>query len=251
MGVDAPAEVRWNSDLTASLVAADRPAEVFQAAALCMAKEFASDGFRWIKSRKTLERRDSAGRRERIILEPSRWSRAGQFTEFAVAQLSVDDAVLGDWRNANHPLTVIRGDSVLDIVCATSCYDLHRVGFENTVVLTRPESRADRLGAMCDQIREIVLPWFASTRDPKRLAQAVPDALLHSSGFALDLIEFLVTRDEREQARLLIERVLAFEPKQRAAFDEGRRLAQEGIQSRPRWHTPESLGWSSAVLGLA
>lgn len=244
------AEARWSSDLTASLVAAYRPAEVFQAAALCMAEEFASDGFRWIKSRKILERRDSAGRRERMMLSPGRYSRAGQFTDFAVAQLHVDDAALGDWRHVNHLLTVIRADLVLDIVCATSCYDLHRVGFKNKVVL-KPENRAARLGAMCDQIREIVLPWFASTRDPKRLAQAVPDALLGPFAFALDLVEFLVSRNEREQARALIDRVLAFEPKQRAAFDEGRRLAQEGIQSRPRWHTPESLGWSSAVLGLA
>jgi hypothetical protein len=68
--------------------------------------------------------------------------------------------------------------------------------------------------------------------------------------FATDLIEFLVVHNEPEQARLFIDRIMALEPEQRGAFDEGRRLAQNGIQSRPRWHTPETLGWTSAMLAL-
>jgi hypothetical protein len=250
MGVDAPTGVRWGNDLTASLVRADRPSEVFQAAASCMAEEFTSDGFRWIKSRKSLERRDDAGRCERMILEPSYRNRAGQLIEFVVGQLRVDDALLGEWRFTNHPRTVVRGDSVLGTVCGTSCYDLKRVGFNNKVILTKPEGRVARLGALCEQIKEIVLPWFASTRDPKRLVQIVPEALLGPFAYATDLVEFLVVHNEPEQARLLIDRVMAIEPKQRAAFDEGRRLAQDGIRSRPRWLTPETLGWTSATLGL-
>jgi hypothetical protein len=185
-----------------------------------------------------------------MSLESSYHNRTGQLIKFAVGQLRVDDALLEEWRFTNHPRTVVRADSVLGIVCGTSCYDLTRVGFINKVILTSPEGRVARLGALCDQIKEIVLPWFASTRDPKRLVQAVPEALLGPFGFATDLVEFLVVHNEPEQARLLIDRVMAFEPKQRAAFDEGRQLAQDGIRSRPHWHTPETLGWSSATLGL-
>ena len=216
-----------------------------------MAEELASGGFRWIKSRRSLERRDGAGRRERIRLQPSSWNRSGQLIEFAVAQLVVDDALLGDWRTARNLLTIVRGDSAVDTLCATSCYDLRPVGFQNTVILTRPESRAARLGALCDQVREIVLPWFASTRDPTRLVQDVPDALLGPCAFALDLVEFMISRDEPEQARLLIDRVLTSDPKQREAFEEGRALAREGSGSRPRWHTPATIGWASAVHRLA
>lgn len=251
MDVNAPTGARWSNELTASLIQADRPGEVFQTAALCMAEEFASDGFRWIKSRKSLERRDDAGRWERMSLEPSYRNRAGQLIEFAIGQLRVDDALLEEWRFTNHPRTVVRADSALGIVCYTSCYDLARVGFNNKVILTRPERRLACLGALCDQIREIVLPWFASTRNPKQLTHAVPEALLGPFAYATDLIEFLVVHNEPEQARLLIDRVVALEPKQRAAFDEGRRLAQDGIRSRPNWHTPEALGWTSATLGLA
>jgi hypothetical protein len=39
------------------------------------------------------------------------------------------------------------------------------------VVFTRAENRVARLGAY-GQVREIVLPWFASTWDPARLAAA-------------------------------------------------------------------------------
>lgn len=246
--VDVPEESRWSSEATAALLAARTPSEVLQAAALCMAEEFGSDGFRWIKSRKSLERREDAGRWERIRLEPSYRNRTGSYIKFAVAQLVVDDVVLGDWRDANHLLTVVRGDGVVDTLCATSCYDMARVGFNNTVVLTRADRRVVRLSALCDQMREIVLPWFASTRDPAGLVSAVPEALLGPFAFAQDLVEFLVSRGEREQARLLIERVLSFEPKQRAAFEEGRALARDG--RRPQWHTPAALGWSSAVLEL-
>ncbi len=249
-GVDEVAGSRWNTDLTASLVRAGPPAAVLQAAALCMAEQLATEGFRWIKTRKSLERRDQAGRRERIRLEPSYWNRSGTLIEFAVAQLIVDDAALGEWRTASHLRTVVRDDSVVDILCATSCYDMSRVGFRNTVILTQPESRPARLGALCDQVHDIVLPWFAATRDPARLVEAVPEALLGPFAFALDLVEYLLSRGEREQARLLIERVMALEPKQRESFQEGRALARQGSMSRPAWHTPATLGWSAAVHDL-
>jgi hypothetical protein len=249
-GVDEVAGSRWNADLTASLVGAARPAAVLQAAALCMAEELASDGFRWIKARKSLERRDEVGRWERIRLEPSYWNRSGTLIEFAVAQLIVEDAALGRWRTANHLRTVVRGESVVNILCATSCYDMSRVGFKNTVILTQPESRAARLSALCDQVHDIVLPWFAATRDPARLVEAAPEALLGPFAFALDLVEYLISRGEREQARLLIERVTALEPKQRESFEDGRALARQGSMSRPAWHTPTTLGWSAAVHDL-
>jgi hypothetical protein len=251
VGVDALAETRWLSELTASLVGSSNPGEVFQAAALCMAEELASEGFRWIKSRKSLERRDGAGRWERVRLEPSHWNRSGQLIEFAVAQLIVEDTVLGDWRTANHLRTVVRGDRAVDVLCATSCYDMSRVGFQNTVVLTRPETRVARLAALCDRVHQMVLPWFVSTRDPARLVQDVPESLLGPFAFALDLVEFLISRDEREEARLLIERVLESEPKQREAFEQGRALAREGNRSRPNWQMPVTLGWASAVHDLA
>jgi hypothetical protein len=127
-GVDEVAGSRWNANLTASLVSAVRPAAVLQAAALCMAKELATDGFRWIKTRKSLERRDEVGRWERIRLESSYWNRSGTLVKFAVAQLIVEDAELGKWRTANHRRTVVRGESVVNVLCATSCYDMSMVG---------------------------------------------------------------------------------------------------------------------------
>lgn len=241
----------WGDDLVGPLVDAHRPADVLQAAALCMAEEFRPDGFRWIKSRRCFGRRGHGGRVERMTLEPSYHNRSGSFVTFAVAQLHVDEPDLGDWRTANHLLTVIRPDGALDVLCATSCYDLARVGFHNTVFLTRPDKRVAHLTALCEQIRQTVLPWFASTRDPQRLAALAPEALLGPFAFAPDLVEFLVLRGQREQARSLIERVLELDPKQREAFPEGRLLAGQGLAGRPRWHTPQVLGWTSAVLDLS
>ncbi|GAA3955391.1 hypothetical protein GCM10023085_42560 [Actinomadura viridis] len=71
------------------------------------------------------------------------------------------------------------------------CHDLARVGFRNTVALTRPENRVAHLVALCEQIRQTALPWFAGTRDPQQLAALAPEALLGPFAFAPDLVEFL------------------------------------------------------------
>ncbi|MEW2357710.1 hypothetical protein [Spirillospora sp. NPDC029432] len=184
------------------LETAHRPADVLQAAALYMAEEFRPDGFRWIKSRRCFERRGQGGRVERMTLEPSRHNRAGSFVRSAVAQLRVDESDLGDWRTANHLLMVIRPAGALDVLCATSCHDLAWAGFRNTVDLTHPETRVARLVALCEQNRQTVLPWFASTRDPQRLVALAPDALLGPFAFVPDLVEFLVPRGQRGQARV-------------------------------------------------
>ncbi|MFI5495024.1 hypothetical protein [Actinoplanes sp. NPDC051859] len=164
--------------------------------------------------------------------------------------MTVEDVVLGKWRTANQLFTVVRHDDVVDTLCATSCYDMSRVGFQNTVVLTRSETRAARLKALCNQVHDIVVPWFMATRDPATLPEAVPEALLGPFAFTLDLVEFLLSRGEREQARRLVERVVALEPQQREAFEEGRALGADGSLNRPAWHTPETLGWCSAVHDL-
>jgi hypothetical protein len=234
----------WAAQLTARLVELEKPGEVIEAAGLWMADQFSSDGFVWNKSRKTLERNDS-GRRERLRFEGSRWNKAGILIEVSAAALDVSDQRLRHWRRANPGLTVERSDRVDDIVCWSSFYDMSRTPH---AILTRADTRVARLGAFCDHLRETAMPWFRGTREPAQLARAVPDALLAPFAFAQDLLEFLVSRDEREQARLLIERVLALDPGRQAAFAEGQELARCG--ERPRWHTPPTLGWSSFVLEL-
>lgn len=229
-------------DLITRLIEADRPADVVHAGAACLAGML--DGFRWVKSRHSLERRESV-RREVLQLEKSKWNRSGHLIKFTVTSLTVFDDDLGKWRRANPELTVRRPESVESIVCASSFLDLPGQHF---VVLAQPEKRPTKLEQFAAHLRDTALPWFASTADPEQIARAAPDPLLTGWGFAQDLVEFLVSTGHHPQAQALWKRVQEHQPAHQQAFAAGRAMA--GTRERPRWHTPEALGWSASVLGL-
>ncbi|MFF2079710.1 hypothetical protein ACFVXG_33750 [Kitasatospora sp. NPDC058162] len=229
-------------DLTVRLIQAEKSADVVHAGAACLAGML--DGFGWVRSRQSLERR-AAGRCEVIQLAKSNRNRSGSLIKFMVASLTVFDAGLGAWRRANPELTVGRPESVESIVCAASFLDLSGQYF---VVLTRPEDRPARLEQFAAHLREIALPWFAAAAEPEQAVLTAPDALLTAWGFAQDLLEFLVSTGHHAQARMLWERVRKQNSAHQQAFVAGQAMA--GTGERPRWHTPEALGWSASVLEL-
>ncbi|MFE4657268.1 hypothetical protein ACFRFJ_11365 [Streptomyces hydrogenans] len=229
-------------DLTVRLIQADKPADVVHAGAACLATML--DGFGWARSRQSLERRE-AGRREVIQLEKGKRNRTGSRIEFAVAFLTVFDDDLGAWRRANPELTVDRPESMESIVCASSFLDMSS---RNFVVLTRSEERSARLERFAAHLRETALSWFAATADPEKTGLTAPDALVTPWGFAQDLLEFLVSTGHHAQAQVLWERTQEQDPTHQDAFAAGRAMA--GTRERPRWHTPEALGWSASVLEL-
>ncbi|MER5866648.1 hypothetical protein [Kitasatospora sp. NPDC002040] len=229
-------------DLITRLIEAEKPADAVHAGAACLAGML--DGFGWVRSRHSLERRKSV-RREVLRLEKSKWNRSGHLIKFTVASLTVFDDDLGRWRRANPELTVRRPESMESIVCHSSFLDIPGQHF---VVLTQPEERPTKLERFAAHLRDTALPWFASTADPEQTPRTAPDPLLTGWGFAQDLAEFLVSTGHHPQAQALWRRVQERQPAHQQAFAAGRGMA--GTQERPRWHTPEALGWSASVLGL-
>jgi hypothetical protein len=239
-----------SADLVRRLVGLERPGEVIDTAIAIMAERFHSEGFVWIESRQTF-RRVTGGRRESFRLQRSARNSGGSLISFCVATLDVTDDRLRDWRIANHILTPDRPASVLGIVAAGSFLDMshaYKAGRTADTILTHPGTRAANLDLLCAHVTRTALPWFATTRDLERLADVVPDALLRPWGFAVDLVEYLVSHDRPEQARTLIDRVLAQGDAHRTAFTHGSAMARQG--QRVTWHSAESLGWSSTMLGL-
>lgn len=222
----------------------EKPSAVLHAAAGLLAVQIGDGEFRYSPSMRVLARQ-SAGRVESMRIESSHSNRTGRLIEVTVANLEVSDDALRTWRRRNPQLTVERGRLEGGIVCAMSFYDIAK---QTRLVLTVPDTRVSQVAAFAGYLEQVALPWFAATADPVRLAETAPDALLTPWGFAVDLIEFLVSRDEREEARRLIERVLELDAAQRAGFQEGRQAARQG--QRVRWHSALSLGWSSEMLGL-
>jgi hypothetical protein len=235
---------RSATHLAEQLVRLEAPKEVFLAAGEWMAHRMEQDGFHWLKGRTSLGCR-IGGRLERIRLEASRWNKTGKLIEFSVVGLEVLDQGLKEWRQRHPDLTVERPDSTQGIVCATSFLDISR---EAKAIVTASDSRVTVVDRLCDHARETALPWFASTREPEYLAEAVPDTLLRPTGFGQDLLEFLVSRGLYAEARSLIQRILSLGEGYRDSFSNGRDIAVSG--GRPSWHAPQALGWSSEVLGL-
>ena len=129
----------------------EKPAEIVQTGAACLARML--DGFTWVSSRQSLERRGS-GRREVITLEKSKRNRSGHLVKFIVASLTVFDDDLAAWRRANRDLTVDRPEPVRAIVCASSFLDMSS---EYAVVLTRPEKHWPRLEQGAAHLRDTAL----------------------------------------------------------------------------------------------
>ncbi|MFI6245393.1 hypothetical protein [Streptomyces sp. NPDC051016] len=119
-------------NLIARLIQADKPADVIDAGAACLAGTLG--GFEWVRSRHSLERRASGSCREVIQLEKSKWNRSGHLIKFIVASLTVFDDDLGAWRRAHPELTVHRPESVESIVCSSSFLE------PECVVNRRPKS---------------------------------------------------------------------------------------------------------------
>lgn len=230
--------------LAEHLTGLESPKEVFLTAGEWMEYRLNQEGFRWLKGRTSLERRLN-GRLERIRLEDSHWNRTGRLIQFSIVGLEVFDEELKAWRRSNADLTVERPNSVEGIICATSFFDISR---EHTAILTLPTSRLAALDKLCEHAKEVALPWFSLSENPETTATTVPDALLHPTRFAQDLLEFLVSRALTEEARSLIHRFIDLGESNREVFDEGRNLAMRG--ERPSWHSPQALGWSSEILGL-
>ena len=145
------------------------------------------------------------------------------------------DKALADWRRRNPELTVERPPAVADIVCGSSYLDLSR---NSAAILTVPGERVAAVERLAADLAAVALPWFATTRDPAALAEAVPAAALRPTAFAQDLLELLVSRDLTGPAEALIGRFTSISPAHEAAFAEGLGPAA----ARPGTPRPRSAG---------
>jgi hypothetical protein len=236
--------VAVDSGLDAGLVEGATPAEVLQATGRWLSDRLDAGRFAWRSSRRCLVA-TAAGRTEEIGFEGDRYNRTGSRIAVRTARLRVSDEGLARWRRAHPHLTVPRPPSVLTIICSSSYLDLTR---RHSAVLTDPADRIAAAEALVADLESVAMPWLATTRDADTLPDAVPDALLHLTAFAQDLLEYLVSRNLTDQADTLIRRYRSISPAHQESFTEGRRLARSG--RRPDWHTPPAFGWSCEVLGL-
>jgi hypothetical protein len=224
------------------LMELQQPGEVVRAAGAWLSVRLRAEGFAWLKSQGTLQRRDH-DRREQLFLQSSKWNRSGGPIEFS-SVLNVCDRGLKKWRQAHPEQAVRSGDD--DSVCGHPFGD--SVGtFVRGVNLTSSDRRVEELENFVERIRTIAIPWFASTSDPAALVKTVPDQTLEL--FPAELLEWLVSRMHSALARPLVDRWLGLDPAHPAAFEAGRERGLRG-EEPPEVFSRESLGWSCAVLAV-
>jgi hypothetical protein len=233
-------------DVTARFMALDQPAAVVGVAGEWLALRLADDGFTWARSLAKLERRIGV-RREQIYLQNSKWNRSGERVRFDTI-LNVRDAGLRKWRRANPALTCAAPGND-DWLCGHPLGELTGTWRQARVDLTTAGTRGEHLDAFVHLLRTVVLPWFAASRTPEQIAVDLPDVTL--APHVVDLVEWMVCTGNRDEAAALVQRWLSSDPARRPDFDSGVALARRGERpgiSTSQWTT---VGWSSAVLGLA
>jgi hypothetical protein len=219
----------------------EQPGEVVGVAGAWLAASLADEGFVWLRSRGTLQRRAGA-RTEQIHLQSSKWNRTGELVQFG-SIVNVRDRDLRKWRRDHPDLTLNNGD---DWVCGHPFGTIVGSYFQGEVDLSRADERLARLAGFLEKTRRVALPWFAGTADPARLGEEVCNETLDAH--VVPLVEFAVLRGERAQAARLVQRWLGIRATHPAHFDAGRALAHRGEKPWPL--SLEALGWTSAVLRL-
>jgi hypothetical protein len=237
---------RPDDQMTNLLVTLHQPAAVVGVAGEWLASRLADDGFTWARSLAKLERRIGV-RREQIYLQNSTWNRTGKLITFG-AILNVRDRGLRKWRRAHPHLTCAAPEND-DWLCGHPLGTLTGTWARAQVDLTTAATRRDHLDAFLYLLREAALPWFDASRTPARIAADLPDVTVDL--YVVDLVEWMMCTGNQDHAADLVRRWLARDPTRQPDFDTGTALARRGVLPGMSTSQGITVGWSSAVLGLA
>jgi hypothetical protein len=211
-------------------------------------------GWRWVKSRRTVEVRDGP-LLLRLILQSSTWSRAGVAT-WVSARVSVLDDDLRAWRLARPDETVFPASGVLPFACNTMLASVEE-GLGNLECSGLPQSppapRAIGKSGFASAFRERVLPVLGLFRSSHLVATGLPDSWL--TAVDSGMIEHALSRDDRESAALLVRRRMERPLFLHETWSERIGWFRDGWEGAPGsgqspQYGPAALGWLSRVHGL-
>jgi hypothetical protein len=228
------------------LQAAEKPADVVQAAGRWLADQLGLADFGWRRSDCVLQR-VIGERTEQIALRGATRNRAGR-QMLVELLLVVRDGDLKRWRAA-HPDVVLRDDDWL--VGHPLGYVAGRANgytygsYEHGVLdLLDPARRVDVLTSIHAVIRDAIRPWFAETAAPESMLTA-PSITLRTGGNSI--LEWLACHGRADLVEPMVDQILASQPGWREGYQQGWLMARDA--QRPSVMEPAAqLGWSAVAL---
>lgn len=230
----------------------DRPGDILNGAGRWLAAQL---GWRWVKSRGTAEFRD--GRQVlRLVLQSSKWSRAGVATWVFARVMVLDDGLPG-WRAAHPESTLFPCPSrpPRRFVYNSLLINIERGldEFECSGLLQRSLSLDEFAAAFCERI----LPVLRLFRSPDLAAHGLPDSWLVMVGS--EMVEWALAHNDSGAAALLIRRHMQRPlhgqqtwQSRIEAFRRGWELApgRDGLSQAALPLATASLGWLARIHGL-
>lgn len=183
----------------------DRPASVVDTFGQWLSGEL--DGFRWVKSRRTLCRTVATQRHE-LHLQPSTYSRAGAET-WVTPRVSVFDDRLKVWRQANPSASAVLGaEAAAPCVYSSMLVNLERALGSVQLSGKRPavEFAAAEPYQFIDYVADVVLTAFGAFASPARLVSALPPSWCSMIGAGT--IEWAIACGDPAAGAELIKRAL-------------------------------------------
>jgi hypothetical protein len=229
----------------------DRPADILNGTGRWLAAEL---GWRWVKSRRTAEARDGP-LVLRLILQSSKWSRAGVAT-WVSARVSVLDDDLRAWRVTRPDETVFPAGRVLPFACNTmlSSVEPALLSLEcSGLPQPPPAPRTISTRAFAARFRERVLPVLGLFGSSRLLASQMPDSWLMTIDSGT--IEQALARHDRESAAALIGRHMERPLRGHQTWRDRIGGFRHGWESAPGEDRPPplgtpALGWLARIHNL-
>jgi len=228
-----------------AFTAEEKPKSIVAAAGAWLAEEM-GDGFTFKTSTRELARM-IGGRTEAIVLQSSRWSRAGEGTSVA-ARVMVTDQGVRDWlNNATNELKALFSSSGFVFNTLLINLEIQDIELYGPFRQQKPGTWLS-LTEFVEVLRTQVLPHVVLLREsPSIAAGKLPSRWIWAS--VGSLFCWSVARGDRNGARLFLSRYLEATPMYRRNFDRGRQLAVSD-EAPPRGNSLVELGWSAVRSGV-
>ncbi len=185
-----------------------KPSEILESAGRWLADEL-GDGFHWASTRHALQT-VRGGRTSEVILQPSRWNRAGELTH-ASLRVTVRDKALAAWRRRQRQSNVRKGWADVLWTCDVVNIDpdIHGVELFGNLRESAGGLRLLSLSELLDAMRKRILPKLELFESPARVATELPDTWLVHTG---TIVEWAVSLGDRESASVISSRTLKAHP---------------------------------------